>query len=126
MAATTTPSRFRVHTGRAVAAGNRLFEPLGVSGPIGPAAPYCAFRLARGADVGALKAFADRLERQAKARGLLFERGGSFGFRGHRYDVIEPETDEPPFLRVAMGARDDRSCHGVIALIAELAACAPA
>lgn len=109
---------------QAVAAGNRLFEPMGASDPA--TAPYCAFKLASGNSVDALEALADSLDREVRARGLLFERGGSFGFRGHRYEVIEPETDEPPFLRVAMGARDDRSCHGVTALIAELAAGAPA
>ena len=70
----------------------------------------------------ALEALADRLDREAEARGLLIERGGSFGFRGHRYEVIEPETGEPPFLRVALGARDGHSCRGVIELMAEFAA----
>jgi hypothetical protein len=36
--------------------------------------------------------------------------------------VIEPETGEPPFLRVALGARDDRSRRGLTELLAELAA----
>lgn len=104
---------------RAVAAQNRLFEPLSMADSVGP---YCAFKLASGNGVAALEAFADGVEREAKARGLLFERGGSFGFRGHRYEVIEPETHEPPFLRIAMGARDDHSCQGIITLIAEFAA----
>jgi len=103
---------------QAVAAGNRRFKALGVAGA---AAPYCAFELASGNGVEALGALAERIERDAKARGLLLERGGSFGFRGHRYEVIEPETGDEPFLRVALGARGDRSCAGVIALIAELA-----
>lgn len=106
---------------RAVAARNRVFKPLGDAGVAGAAAPYCAFELEAGNSVEALKALADHVEREAKARRLLIERGGSFGFRGHRYEVIEPETGEPPFLRVALGARDDRSCRGVIELMAELA-----
>jgi len=36
--------------------------------------------------------------------------------------VIEPETGEPPFLRVALGARDDRSRQGLAELLAEFAA----
>jgi hypothetical protein len=106
---------------RAVTAGNRVFKPLGGADVAGAAAPYCAFELAAGNSVEALEALAGRIEREAGTRGLLIERGGSFGFRGHRYEVIEPETGEPPFLRVALGARDDRSCAGVIELMAELA-----
>lgn len=106
----------------AVEAHNRLFKPAGEVSPISVSAPYCVFQLAKGNSADALESFASRLNSEAKARGLLFERGGSFGFRGHRYEVIEPMSGEPPFLRVAMGARDGRSCDGVIALIAELAA----
>jgi hypothetical protein len=106
---------------RAVAEGNRLFKPLGEAGLAGPAAPYGAFELAAGNSVEALTALADRIEREARARDLLIERGGSFGFRGHRYEVVEPETGEPPFLRVALGARNDRSCRGAIELMAQLA-----
>ena len=106
---------------RAVMAENRLFKPLGEVGPAGAAAPYCTFELAAGNGVEALAALADRIEREAATRGLLIERGGSFGFRGHRYEVIEPETGEAPFLRVALGARNDRSCAGMIDLMAELA-----
>jgi hypothetical protein len=105
---------------RAVMAENRLFKPLGAE-RAAAAAPYCAFELAAGNSVEALDALADRIDREAQARGLLIERGGSFGFRGHRFEVIEPETGEPPFLRVALGARDDRSCRGLIELVADLA-----
>jgi hypothetical protein len=108
---------------RNVAARNRFFKPLG--GAELAAAPYCAFELESGNTVQALEAFAERFESEAKARRLLIERGGSFGFRGHRYEVIEPETGEPPFLRVALGARDDHSCRGIIGLMAELAEAAP-
>jgi hypothetical protein len=106
---------------REVAARNRLFKPLD-GADAGLAAPYCAFELADGNSVEALQALAGRIERQAQARGLLIERGGSFGFRGHRFEVIEPETGETPFLRVALGARDDRSCAGVIELMTQIAA----
>lgn len=111
---------------RAVSARNRIFKTLGDADALSAAAPYCAFELAAGNSAEGLHALADRIAREATARGLLFERGGSFGFRGHRYEVIEPETGEPPFLRVALGARDDHSCRGIIELMPELAACAAA
>ncbi len=104
---------------QAVTPGNRLFKPLGAAAEA--AAPYCAFELAQDGGVEALEALAERIAREADARGLLFERGGSFGFRGHRYEVIEPESGEPPFLRVALGARAGWSCEGAIALLAEIA-----
>jgi hypothetical protein len=107
--------------GRAVAAQNRAFKPLGGAELADAAAPYCAFELLAGNSLEPLEALAGRIERQAKARGLLLERGGSFGFRGHRYEVIQPDTGEQPFLRVALGARDDHSCRGVIELMAEIA-----
>jgi hypothetical protein len=106
---------------RAAGARNRLFKPLEPA-DAARAAPYCAFELADGNSVEALQALAGRIERQAEAQGLLIERGGSFGFRGHRFEVIEPETGAPPFLRVALGARDDRSCAGVIELMSRIAA----
>lgn len=107
---------------RAVSARNRLFRPLGEATLADAAAPYCAFQLANGNSAPALEALAQHIEREARARGLLIQRGGSFGFRGHRYEVIEPETGEEPFLRIALGARGDRSCQGLVALVAELAA----
>ena len=91
-----------------------------------PRLKACAFELATGNSAEALEALACRIEDEAKARGLLIERGGSFGFRGHRFEVIEPETGEPSFLRVALGARDDHSCAGLIDLMAELARGGPA
>ena len=105
---------------RAVMAQNRLFRPIGDTELGGASAPYCAFELRTGNSVGALERLAGHIEREAAARGLLIQRGGSFGFRGHRYEVIEPETGQPPFLRVALGARDDQSCRGVIDLVANV------
>ena len=106
---------------RAVAAQNRIFKPLGDPELDGAAAPYCAFELGADNSVEALQALAQSIERESQARGLLIERGGSFGFRGHRFEVIEPETGEPPFLRIALGAREDHSCRGLIGLMGELA-----
>ncbi|HSV01957.1 MAG TPA: hypothetical protein VLI41_02020 [Phenylobacterium sp.] len=106
---------------QAVMARNRRFKPLGGAGLAGAAMPYCAFELEAGNGVEGLEALACRIEDEATARGLLIERGGSFGFRGHRFEVIEPETGEPPFLRIALGARDDHSCSGLIELMGRLA-----
>lgn len=107
---------------RAVAARNRRFKSPGGAQAAGATAPYCVFELVAGNTLDALEALAATLDREAKARGLLIERGGSFGFRGHRYDVIQPDAGEQPFLRVALGARDDHSCSRIIELMAELAA----
>ena len=104
---------------RAVMAHNRLFKPL-AEARLDGGAPYCAFELEADAGPQALHALAGRIEHEAGARGFLFERGGSFGFRGHRYDVIEPETGDPPFLRVALGARDDHSRKGIIEMMAHV------
>jgi hypothetical protein len=62
------------------------------------------------------------LAREAKARHIRFDKGGSFGFRGHRYEAILPEAGEiTPFLRVALGARKGWSRDGAIALLEEIA-----
>lgn len=110
---------------KAVMARNRLFKPIGDTKLAGAAAPYCAFELAAGNGADALEALAAHIDHEAEARGLLLQRGGSFGFRGHRFEVIEPEAGEPPFLRVALGARKDHSCGGLIKLMAELAESRP-
>jgi hypothetical protein len=62
------------------------------------------------------------IARRAKARRLRFDKGGSFGFRGHRYEAILPKAGEiTPFLRVALGARKGWSRDGITALLCEIA-----
>jgi hypothetical protein len=62
------------------------------------------------------------IQREAKARDLRFDKGGSFGFRSHRYEAILPQTGEiTPFLRVALGARKGWSRDGIIDLLCEIA-----
>ncbi len=85
-------------------------------------APFVFFHLAddhpaRYAELEALVAS------EAEARGLAFERGGSFGFRGHRFEaiVLEGETRNGIF-KVALGARPGPSLEGIIALLGEIAA----
>lgn len=109
----------------AVSANNRLFRqtfhPSILRGCRGPQdAPYCAFRLQEG-DAATLNRLEEFLQREIRKRGILFESGGSFGFRGHRFEVVRPEDGSEPFLRVALGRRPGWSCDQIIALIAELA-----
>lgn len=62
------------------------------------------------------------IAREAKARDLRFDKGGSFGFRSHRYEAILPQAGEiTPFLRVALGARKGWSRDGIIDLLCEIA-----
>jgi hypothetical protein len=62
------------------------------------------------------------IQREAKARDLRFDKGGSFGFRSHRYEAILPQAGEiTPFLRVALGARRGWSRDGIIDLLCEIA-----
>lgn len=84
----------------------------------GGVAPFCVLHLASPA-LDDYERLAERIRREAYRRDVLFERGGSFGFRGHRYDVVSPEN-APPFLRVAMGRRRGWSLHGVISLLQDL------
>ncbi len=107
---------------RAVAAENRLFE-----GTFHPAllsvdtfgAPYSAFRL-RERDAGGYSALEQHLQREAQGRELQFELGGSFGFRGHRFEIVRPETGEEPFLRVALGCRAGWSRDEIVKLMTEV------
>lgn len=86
-------------------------------------APFCAIQL-KGASPAHYRRLAEILERQGERRGILLAKGGSFGFRGHRFEIIEPEVGRgDPFVRVAMGWRGGHSCHGLCELLGELAAC---
>lgn len=83
-------------------------------------APFCALRL-RDPSPANYKRLVARLEVEIERRGLLLAKGGSFGFRGHRYELIEPEPDDGcTFLRVALGWRDGFSREGVVDLLAEI------
>lgn len=85
-------------------------------------APFCALRL-RAPSPANYKRLLDRFETEIGRRGLLVAKGGSFGFRGHRYELIQPEPDQGcTFLRVAMGWRDGFSRQGLTDLLAEIAA----
>jgi hypothetical protein len=56
------------------------------------------------------------------SRGIVATKGGSFGFRGIRYELVEPKPEDgDPFLRVALGYRGGSSCNAMTELLAELA-----
>ena len=87
----------------------------------GAEAPFCAVRL-RGGDGTAHRRLVEIVDAEVRRRGLRVTQGGSFGFRGHRYELIEPDhKDGVPFLRVALGYRGGRTLEGLIALFRELA-----
>jgi hypothetical protein len=108
----------------AVEANNRVFRgtfhPSIIPNCRGPrTAPYCVFRLQDDNDEG-LARLEKHLQYEIRKRGILFESGGSFGFRGHRFEIVRPENGSEPFLRVALGRRPGCSCDQIILLMSEL------
>ncbi|MET0181381.1 MAG: hypothetical protein ABW199_00695 [Caulobacterales bacterium] len=99
---------------------NRRFEQIDHPSFYGAAVPYCVFRLRDGEN--GIDALGETIAAEAKRRELAFDRGGSFGFRGHRFDVVKPENGDPAFLRVAMGRRGGTNKDAVIALMADIMA----
>lgn len=88
----------------------------------GADAPFCALTL-RAPSRERYRRLAMLVEDTAERRRLTFARGGSFGFRGHRFELIEPEIGQgQTFLRVALGWRDGFSRQGICDLFAEIAA----
>jgi hypothetical protein len=84
-------------------------------------APFCAIEL-RDPSPERYAALCRKVEDEIERRALLAARGGSFGFRGHRYELIEPEPGRGnTFLRVALGWRDGHSREGLCALFGDLA-----
>jgi hypothetical protein len=109
----------------AVERDNRLFDgtfhPSLLQGPEEVRdAPYCSFRLSEH-DPTLYDALEQQLQREVERRDLQFDLGGSFGFRGHRFEVVRPETGEEPFLRVALGRRSGWSRDRIIELMTEIA-----
>lgn len=85
-------------------------------------APFCALRLREG-DVAAHRRLLRHVEAEIARRDLALAKGGSFGFRGHRYELIEPEPEAGrPFLRVAMGYRGGPERDRIVGFFRELAA----
>jgi hypothetical protein len=92
------------------ARGNSALPTVYPSGP--RPAPFVVFDLKSAANYDTLD---DRIAAEAARRGLAFIKGGSFGFRGHRFETVRPEG-KPPFLRVAMGKRAGPSLEGILEL----------
>lgn len=116
--------RFSTTTGRSPrrSAPAPLFGPCCHPSLVSPAteAPFCALTLNEPSPER-YRALETKIAGECEHRGLLAIKGGSFGFRGHRFELIEPE-DGRTFLRVAMGWRDGWSRQGLCELFAELAA----
>jgi hypothetical protein len=106
---------------RAVAEVNKRFAPVSHPALTDGEAPYCAFQLPD-ASPEAYDALEREIASETKRRRLVFAHGGSFGFRGHRYEIVKPETGAPPFLRIALGRRGGWSCDGIIEMMSEIAA----
>lgn len=99
----------------AVGRQNRIFVPHFHDDP----APYCVFSLRNGPEQD-YERLADVIASEARKRDINLAKGGSFGFRGHRYEIVRPENGEP-FLRVALGRRGGWSAHKTMDLLADIA-----
>ena len=87
----------------------------------GADAPFCALQLNAPSPQG-YRALERLITLECERRDIVVTKGGSFGFRGDRFELIEPEPGQgEPFLRVAMGWRDGWSCRRLCALFEELA-----
>jgi len=75
-------------------------------------APFVIFNFD---SVTAYESLDDKIAAEAERRSLVFAKGGSFGFRGHRFETVRPDG-KLPFLRVAMGKRRGPSFDGVLEL----------
>jgi len=82
-------------------------------------APYCVFRLQNDNCEGLVR-LEKLLQRETRNRGILLDSGGSFGFRGHRFEIVRPEDGSEPFLRVALGRRPGWSCDQITLLMSEV------
>lgn len=81
-------------------------------------APFCLL-LGQRADPASYGRLEEEIEGEAKRRGILLQRGGSFGFRGHRYQAIIPKAGQP-FIRLALGARRDHSSIAIREMLEEM------
>ena len=112
------------HNARLAQAVNKMnlrFQPVAHPSFADCDAPFCAFML-KDASPEACDRLEAEIEHEARERQLNLVKGGSFGFRAHRFEIVKPETGDPPFLRVAMGRRAGWSCDGVIRMMTDIAA----
>jgi hypothetical protein len=102
----------------ALAEAARGNAALAVSHPAAPAqAPFVVFNLASQASYERLD---EKIAAEAARRAVHFTKGGSFGFRGHRFETVRADG-KPPFLRVALGKRKGASLDGILDLFRTLA-----
>jgi hypothetical protein len=90
-----------------------------VDAPDWAQAPFCVLQL-RDNRPENYRGLADHILEAARRRRIKLDQGGSFGFRGHRFDVILPEDETPPFIRIAMGYRRGAGLDEVIRLWKDL------
>jgi hypothetical protein len=96
----------------ALAAAARDNPAFAVGYPIGGRrAPFVIFNL----PAPSCNGLDEKIAAEAARRSLVFIKGGSFGFRGHRFETVRPEG-KPPFLRVALGKRGGPSREGILEL----------
>lgn len=109
---------------RAIGTGSPLFDDRCHPAPLSSeaVAPFCAIRL-RDGDAAAHRRLLRHVETEVARRSLALAKGGSFGFRGHRYELIEPEPQAgQSFLRVAMGYRGGLERDRIVDFFRELSA----
>jgi len=125
---------FRRYTARLFAHNAALARAIGRDSPVfephchpclvsetAPPAAFCAIRL-RDGDLSDHRRLLACVEREVGRRGIVATKGGSFGFRGIRYELVEPKPEDGvPFLRVALGFRGGAGTAAMIDLFAELA-----
>jgi hypothetical protein len=80
-------------------------------------APFSLLQLP-GRDSAAYRQLEGIIDAEARRRGILLQRGGSFGFRGHRFQAIVPARGTP-FIRLAIGSRADASRDTIIEMLNE-------
>ena len=90
-----------------------------VHAPVWAQAPFCVLQL-RDHRPANYRGLADQIMEASRRRCIKLDQGGSFGFRGHRFDVIFPEDETPPFIRVALGCRTGAGLKEVTRLWTEL------
>lgn len=125
---------FRRYTERLFAQNAALAQAIGRDSPVfepdchpclvsetAPPAAFCALRL-RDGDLAAHRRLLACVEHEVGRRGIVATKGGSFGFRGIRYELVEPNPEDgAPFLRVALGFRGGAGAAAMIELFGELA-----
>jgi len=80
-------------------------------------APFSLLQLSA-QDGATYRQFENAIDIEAHRRGILLQRGGSFGFRGHRFQAIVP-TRGTPFIRLAIGSRADASHDKIIEMLGD-------